>query len=139
MKTSPTQRSLALARKQGYTCQVVERWNSFAKVRQDLFGFIDIVCVHPMEDIKGVVGIQTTTRANMLARIQKIQAEQKAVHWLNAGGKITVHGWSKKGKRGEVKRWVVDWCFLGLDGNNHIVILEQGGEHEAGQNKSKSL
>jgi hypothetical protein len=35
---SPTQRSLAHLRRLGYQARVVERWNPFARVRQDLFG-----------------------------------------------------------------------------------------------------
>ena len=41
MASSPTQRSLKLLRDEGYTAQVVERWNPHARVRQDLFGVID--------------------------------------------------------------------------------------------------
>jgi hypothetical protein len=41
MATSPTQLSLKKLREEGYTVAVVEHWNSFARIRQDLFGFID--------------------------------------------------------------------------------------------------
>ena len=45
MATSPTQLSLKLMKERGYLCQIVERWNAFAKIRQDLFGFVDVLCV----------------------------------------------------------------------------------------------
>src|SRR5271167_4627948 len=48
-KISPTQRSLKLLRERGWTCQVVERWNQWAKVRQDLFGCLDILAISPRD------------------------------------------------------------------------------------------
>ena len=39
---SPTARSLAHLRSLGYTARVVERWNPFAKIRQDLLGAAEI-------------------------------------------------------------------------------------------------
>ena len=41
--SSPTQRSLAMLKRLGYAACVVERWNQYAKVRQDALGFIDIL------------------------------------------------------------------------------------------------
>lgn len=35
---SPAQRSLAALKQLGYRAKVVEKWNPFAKIRQDLFG-----------------------------------------------------------------------------------------------------
>lgn len=100
-KKSPTARSLEQLRNNGWICQVVERWNAFARVRQDLFGFIDIVAICPH---RGIVGVQSTTASNASARIAKIKAEPKAQIWLNAGGRIIVHGWKKNGKRHEKPR-----------------------------------
>jgi hypothetical protein len=89
--TSPTQRTLALCKRQGWTCQIVERWNSFAKIRQDLFGFIDVV----VADGSNILGIQTTSGDNFAARLEKIKAEPRALAWLNSGGRIFIHGWRK--------------------------------------------
>lgn len=50
-KTSPTQRSLRYLREQGYLPAVVEKWNPHAHVRQDLFGFVDIVAVRRDETL----------------------------------------------------------------------------------------
>ena len=94
---TPTQRSLAYMRKAGYLCEVTERWNPFAKIRQDLYGFIDILCVG--EDI---VGVQTTTKANMKARINKISDHDNFNSVLGSGIRIIVHGWEKK-----ENRWVL--------------------------------
>jgi hypothetical protein len=103
MSTSPTQRSLEKLRSEGWTAQVVERWNQWAKVRQDLFGFIDILCLSPS---KGILGVQTTSGSNVSARLAKIKAEPKAGIFLAAGGKIMIHGWAKQGPRGSRKTWV---------------------------------
>ena len=99
-KTSPTQRSLALLRKQGYRCAVTEHWNSFVKRRQDLFSFIDVLAIAPR-----MLAIQTTSGTNVAARIAKILELDAAREWLEAGHRIIVHGWAKRGERGAVKRW----------------------------------
>jgi len=99
-KTSPTQRSLALLRKNGTPAVVVERWNSFAKVRQDLFGFVDIVALADGYTI----GVQTTTAANMTARLNKILKSEMFPFVCNAGWKIIIHGWHKdKNNKWQVK------------------------------------
>ena len=36
--SSPTQRSLQHCRKNGWIAGVVEKWNQYARIRQDLFG-----------------------------------------------------------------------------------------------------
>ena len=99
-KTSPTQRSLAILRKQGYRVAITEHWNSFAKIRQDLFGFCDVLCLAP-----SMLAIQTTSGTNVSARITKILELDAAREWLEAGHRIVVHGWAKRGERGAVKRW----------------------------------
>ena len=99
---SPTQRSLQKLRDDNWTCQITERWNPFAKVRQDLFGFIDIFCASAS---RGLLGVQTTSAANFNKRIEKIKAEPRAAIFLAAGGRIQVHGWSKKGAKGKRKLW----------------------------------
>ena len=101
--SSPTSRSLELLKKDGFSAQVVERWNMYAKVRVDLFGFIDIVGIKE----GNICGIQTTSSSNMSARVKKILGIPEAKLWLEAGGKIHVHGWSKKGKAEKRKLWQV--------------------------------
>lgn len=91
--TSPTEHSLAYYRKQGYTCAITEHYNSFAHRRQDLYGFIDIVGIH--ENETGVLGIQTTSKSNMSARILKIKKEPVAKIWLAGGNRIIIDGWEK--------------------------------------------
>ena len=104
--SSPTQRSLAYIRKEWpeAVCAIVERWNPYAKVRQDLFGFIDIlVCLRHQ-----VIAIQTTSDSNVAARVAKIEATPAAAIWLQSPTRrIVVHGWAKKGPRGKRKVWTL--------------------------------
>ena len=101
MTTSPTQRSLKWLRQRGFTAAITERWNPHAKVRQDLFGFIDIVAL----GLYGITAIQTTSGNNVAARISKIRDLPAAKTWLDSGGMIRVHGWRKVGARGARKLW----------------------------------
>ena len=96
---TPTQRSLALLTKQGYTARVTEHWNHYAKIRQDLFGFIDIVALHPEKT--GVLGVQTTTADNVAKRITKAMAIEPCRLWLACGNQIEFHGWKKTNGRWE--------------------------------------
>ena len=99
---SPTQRSLAKLKAEGWTVAIVERFNIYAKVRQDLFGFIDLVAMRPTG---GIVGVQVTTGSNAAAHVEKIKNEPKAAIWLASCVKIVVHGWRKVGARGKRKLW----------------------------------
>lgn len=99
--SSPTQRSLALLKKEGYLPWIVERFNAFGNNRVDLYGFIDIVCLRI--DKAGILGVQTTSASGLSARVHKILGLPAYRLWLNCGNKIELHGW-KKDKNG---KWVV--------------------------------
>jgi len=90
-KTSPTQRSLKILRDEGYLCAIVEHWNPFARIRQDLYGFVDILAIKGKETL----AVQTTTLANQGARIEKINESKNYPIVKKAGWKIVVHGWRK--------------------------------------------
>ena len=102
---SPTQRTLEELRRLGHVAGVVERWIPQTRRRLDLFGFIDIVALGPW----GTIGIQCTTSANQAARRTKIITECSAAarRWLEAGNRIQIWAWSKKGPRGKRKTWQV--------------------------------
>lgn len=103
MKTSPTQRSLALMRNKGFHCEVVERWNHFSKRKNDLFGFIDILCLGDGV----IVGVQTTSSSNMAARVTKIR-ESKLFPLVKAAGiTVMVHGWVKRADGWEAREAVL--------------------------------
>lgn len=92
---TPTQRTLAYLRKNGYYATVVEKWNSHARIRQDLFGIIDVLAVG-----KGItIGVQCTSYSGVSARVNKIADHTSTPHLRDAGWALYVHGWTK-GKRG---------------------------------------
>lgn len=97
MSGSPTQRSLARLRKEGYRAAVTEHWNPFAKIRQDLFGIIDIVAIKA----GSTLGVQTTSYNNMGARIKKILESEAYPDLIAAGWKVICHGW----KKNKIGRW----------------------------------
>src|SRR5688572_17225592 len=95
---SPTSRSLNLLRSEGYTVGVVERRVPFSPITQDFLGFADILAVRSGD--VGVLAIQTTSGSNRSARYKKICASANALVWLEAGNRIEIHGWVKKGEAG---------------------------------------
>lgn len=96
---SPTKNSLKLLRKLGYMVAVTEHWNQFARIRQDLFGFADLLAVDV--DNKRTIAVQTTSAANFSARRKKITENENAAAWLAAGNSIVIHGW----KKNKSNRW----------------------------------
>lgn len=99
MATSPTQLSLKLMKERGYKCEITEKWNPFARIRQDLFGFIDVLCLGDGE----VVGVQTTSYSNMSARVKKIREHENFILVQKSGIRIIVHGWAKRNNRWQVR------------------------------------
>lgn len=92
-KPSPTSRSLAHLRKDGryLVIEVVEKpYNPYTKVRQDLFGFIDILAIRDDGD---VLAIQATSRDNVSSRITKIAEHDNVAAVRKAGWTIEVWGW----------------------------------------------
>lgn len=111
-KTTPTARTLKALRSEGHYIDVVERWigpPGGARVRRDLFGFIDLVAIRG----KTLVGIQATTGSNTSSRITKITTDcrAEAIAWLKTGATIEVWGWrtirarKKSGELGKALRW----------------------------------
>ena len=88
---SPTQRSIGFLKEQGYFVWRTETWNAFAKIRQDLFGFVDLVALGDGQTI----GIQTTTGDHAAERVKKIQGHDNLAAVKGAGWSIHVHGWRK--------------------------------------------
>lgn len=111
---SPTSRSLDLARSQGWTAGVVEKWNPHARIRQDLFGVIDIVA---LDDNQGVLAIQACAGSGASARIKKSLAEPRLKIWLERGSRFEVWAWAKRGPRGKAKRWSVRKVVFTVDGS----------------------
>ena len=70
--------------------QVVERWNPHARVRQDLYGCIDVLAVGP-----DIVGVQATSGSNVAARVRKLTDSPALPVLRKAGVRVLVHGWRK--------------------------------------------
>jgi hypothetical protein len=96
---SPTQRSLAHLRADGYTVEVVEHWNPHARIRQDLFGCIDLLALRGDETL----AVQTTT-TGVAARVRKIADNPHLPAMRAAGWTIHVHGWRKSSV---TKKWTL--------------------------------
>lgn len=84
----------------GDTAEVVERWNPYARVTQDLFGFVDIVSLRM--PLAAIVAVQCTSSGNLSKRVDKIIGEcgVEAKKWLSCGGRIEAWGWRKILSRG---------------------------------------
>jgi hypothetical protein len=103
VKQSPTQLSLKELRKDSrFTLiQVVEHWNPHVRIRQDMFGVLDIVAIGP-----GItLGVQATSYGGVSDRLKKLREHANTPLILEAGWLIEVHGWTQNDRgRYELKR-----------------------------------
>lgn len=98
--TSPTQLTMRQLRDDGWpVVEKVEHWNGRNTV--DLFGIIDVLAVGPL----GTLAVQTTSRANVTARVRKISDSPHIGAIREAGWTVLVHGWEQPG--GPRTRWVL--------------------------------
>src|SRR3546814_5061317 len=93
MSASPTARTLAKLRADGWLAWVVEKWIPQTRKRSDLFGFIDILAQRDGE----VLAVQATSRSNVSSRVNKIAGHENVAAVRAAGRAIAVQG------SGEVK------------------------------------
>ena len=99
---TPLARSKSKLESEGWTVAIVERWNGFARVRQDLFEFGDLLAFNG----DTVAIIQATTSDHVANRMHKVQRIAAASLWLASPHRaIVVHGWAKRGPRGGAKVW----------------------------------
>jgi hypothetical protein len=96
---TPTERTLKAWRADGWTVAVVEKWNPHVRIRQDLFGFIDLIAIKAGCPITGI----QVTASGASTRVAKIKEAPASLIWLLAGGNLEVHSWAKRGARGERK------------------------------------
>lgn len=96
MTISPTKLTLRHLREAGWpVVEVVERWNAHARIRQDLFGFIDVLAIGP----DGTLAVQTTSSSHVSARLAKITDHPNLPAVREAGWAIHIHGWAKRAGR----------------------------------------
>ena len=80
-----------MLRDQGYKVWTVETWNPWARIRQDLFGCIDLLAIGNGETL----AVQTTSRSNVAARQKKIVENEYYPEMVRSGWKVHIHGWGK--------------------------------------------
>jgi hypothetical protein len=117
---SPTARSLKRLRELGYLCQVTEHWNQWARIRQDLFGFIDILAIRDGE----ILAIQACTRSDISTRVTKVANHENVGQVRKAGIRIEVgmgHHRSWREKMG-AENHRLQLMQLGLDTRNHPTV-----------------
>lgn len=91
MATSPTQLTKRLLTGRGFIVAVVERWNPYARCRQDLFGFADLVAIGNGR----ILMVQTTSGTNHASRRRKILESPDALLASQSGGEVWVISWRK--------------------------------------------
>lgn len=124
---SPTFRSLKLLREMGYQADVVERWIPHSGRRADLFGFVDIVAIHPTQ---GFLFVQATTSPHAAARADKIENAEAAPHCVYHGAVVEVWGWGKRGPQGSRKVWKVNRYRAKLIEGSQAVVVRRVGDEE---------
>jgi hypothetical protein len=96
---TPTQLSLRHLRAEGWTAEVVEKWNPHARIRNDLFGVIDIVALR--DEI--TLGVQATSNGNVSTRVKKIADSPLLPVVREAGWRLEVWGWAKPKHRWQLR------------------------------------
>lgn len=91
---TPTQRTLKKLKAEGWSAEVVEKWNPFARIRQDFMGIVDVIGFRQGETI----GVQATSGSNVSARIKKIADHDSTPILRSAGWRLEVWGWRKNAK-----------------------------------------
>lgn len=124
MAASPTQLTLKLMRERGYYAEVVERYNSFTRTRNDFAGFIDVLCLGDGE----VVGVQTTSYGNMSARIKKIREHENLIVVHGSGIRIIVQGWIKRNNRWQLKEVEIERGMEGYTVLSELPSIKHGSD-----------
>lgn len=109
MSLSPTQRTLRELRNQGRLVDVCERWivnprHPGGGFRKDLFGFVDLIVLDPVD---GIVGIQSCGQA-FKAHLDKLldsDVSEYVVEWLKCDGKLELWGWRKVKRKNKDGSW----------------------------------
>lgn len=128
---SPTQRSLAKLRKEGWLCGLLEKWIPVSPagykgkiIRVDLWNFADLIAVRDNR----VLLIQTTSGSNVPARVKKIATNTSARVWLlSPHRQILVHGWAERGPKDRVKKWTCREVALSYEKGKMFATDVTGG------------
>lgn len=103
MNASPTELTLAHLRRDGWLVAVVEKWNPHARIRQDLFGFIDLIAIRGAE----TMAVQACAWGDIAKRARKIADSPHVAAVREAGWTIMVAGWKQKAPRARYEsKWL---------------------------------
>ena len=122
-------RTLALLREEGWTCEKTERWNPHAHIRQDLFGFIDVLAFKApasfmqlltppgLGQLLAIQVMSEDTGGHVGSHLAKMRSLPAAMEWVRSGFPLELWSWAKRngGKRNARKVWTV----------NRIVVTEE--------------
>lgn len=92
--TTPTARTLAKLRKEGWRPWVVEKWNGHTKTRLDLYNIGDVLAIRGTETLL----VQATSYSNVSSRVKKIAESEHIAAIREAGWRVEVWGWHKVGR-----------------------------------------
>ncbi len=99
---SPTARTLALLRSEGWLVDITERWIAQAGIKRDLYGMFDLLAIRP--DPPTILAVQTTSADHHANRRTKLLASPMLPTWLGAGGKVEVISWQLHGGKWVCRR-----------------------------------
>ena len=102
---SPTQLTLKELKKNGYLPAIVEKYNRFAKVRQDAWGVVDIICLGKGEIL--FIQCTTDTGGQFAKHKEKIEKSPNRRKILESGARFELWAWKKAGKYGKRKVYEV--------------------------------
>ena len=123
--SSPYERTKAELVKMGYEVGRTEHFNTFVKIRQDLFNCIDLI---GLKKGSPLLLIQCTTGDNASKRIEKMR--DKAAIIASTGSTVEMWAWRKVGDRGKRKLWAVRRERFDLAGVTHNLdegeVLKEG-------------
>jgi len=127
-------------REQGIVCAVAEKWNPYGGpygVRQDLFGFIDLVALDPA---RGITAIQVCSGSSLAAHRRKLldsDCSEAVRLWLRCGGFVELWAWRKVKLRrgGKAMIWQPKIEDITLDhfseqGRRHGRLSTQASPHD---------
>jgi hypothetical protein len=124
---TPTQRTLKSMREQGRIVGIVERFNAHVGafgIRQDLFGFIDLIAIDPQD---GIVAIQSCGM-DWSGHVRKLreQRNEAVFEWLKHA-KVELWAWRKVklAKGGVAMRWKPRIGDLILNDDGDFTIVER--------------
>lgn len=133
MASISLQRSKAYLEDKGWHVWITEVWNSWAHIRQDAFGLMDLMAVR--HDSKGVWGlnacedngaVQEHVKAYLNGGIRKSGKHKGEPFppnphlpvWLAAGNRFSIMGWGKRSSDGQGSRkiWTLRMLEASLNG-----------------------